>query len=362
MKHVIVFGAGASVDFGVPTMDRFIDAAEDLLADGAAQISSEDFHLFFDVIQNRFRQLHAKSTVDLNNIESVFGLVEMASLLGSLPSFDEDQIRRLAKAIRTVLVETIISTGRFSISSEGRWQPPDPYSTIAKHIADSRSKGGNPDLALITLNYDLGLDFALHWHNQEVDYGLARQPKQAVPIYKLHGSLNWVRCGECGTVRALSMSEVVKPYVNWRSSASRPTSLVVDPRRAHELCMPHCENDKAPYEIAVVPPTWNKTQYSQQLGQVWAAAAREIAVAQEITIIGYSLPDSDSFFRDLLALGFEGPTRVRAFTVVNPDESARTRFENLLGPETRSRFRFTNATFEDWAKEMFGRSYGFQLV
>src|SRR6185437_16262326 len=100
----------------------------------------------------------------------------------------------------------------------------------------------------------------------------------------------------------------------------------IDPRRAHQSLGPHCPGDDPPFEITLVPPSWNKTQYWEQLGEVWSAAARELSTAQEITLIGYSLPDSDSFFRDLLALGLEGPTRLRAFNIVNPDATVGPKF------------------------------------
>jgi len=202
MKHVIVFGAGASVSLGVPTMDRFIDAAEDLRSSNAAGITQGHFDLFFDVLQNRFRQLHAKSTVNLDNIEAVFGLIEMARLLRRLPGFDPEQIETLGAAVRTVLVETVMLTGAFEFSRDRGWLPPRDYLSVVGHLDNRRQKGDGDQLAFISFNYDLGLDFALHWSNFTIDYGLGdHQPNDAIQLYKLHGSLNWITCKICRKVR-----------------------------------------------------------------------------------------------------------------------------------------------------------------
>jgi hypothetical protein len=53
---------------------------------------------------------------------------------------------------------------------------------------------------------------------------------------------------------------------------------------------------------------------------------RRISVpeAQEIIVIGYSLPETDFFFRNLFALGTVGRKFIRRFAVVNPDWSGLT--------------------------------------
>ena len=353
MKQVIVFGAGASVGFGVPTMDRFIDTAEDLRGTPGTAVSQPEFDLVFDVLQNKFRQLHAKSAVDLDNIESVFGLIEMARLLRRLPGFEPAQIEELAFAIRTVLLETVQLSGKFEYSQEERWRPPPDYQAVAAHIDHEIEHHGN-EIALISFNYDLGMDFALHWSSLAIDYGLGKPVRDAVRMFKLHGSLNWITCRVCGAVRAIGMDRIIQAHAGRRTFQPKTIMLPLDPRRAHGGVGPHCPADDPPYEITIVPPSWNKTQYWRQLSNVWSAAAQELAVAQEITLIGYSLPESDSFFRDLMALGLEGPTRVRSFTVVNPDASVAGRFERLLGPELRHRFHSKVQTFEDWIRETYG--------
>lgn len=351
-----MLGAGASVGFGVPTMNAFIDAADELRTGSRGHVSDAHFARFFDALQDRFKRLHAKSTINVENIESIFGLVEMARLLGRLPGFAKEEIEELAVSLRTVLLETIVHTGTFEFSREQRWLPPQEYLSLAGHFDRERQTLQGDDLAFVTFNYDLGLDFALHWSNLTIDYGLEGSPRDSVALYKLHGSLNWVACRACHAVRVVSMDNIFRSYAGARAIARDSARLSLDPRRAHSTLGPHCPEDHSPFDVCLVPPSWNKTQYWESLGSVWSAAARALSEAHEIVVIGYSLPESDSFFRDLLALGLEGPTRVKAFTVVNPDESVGGRFERLLGPEVRARFSAKQQSFANWVRENYGAS------
>ena len=70
----------------------------------------------------------------------------------------------------------------------------------------------------------------------------------------------------------------------------------------------------------VVPPTWNKSQYHGELESVWKAAARGLSTAENIIVCGYSLPESDQFFRYLYALGTVGELRLKNLGVFDPNE------------------------------------------
>jgi len=88
------------------------------------------------------------------------------------------------------------------------------------------------------------------------------------------------------------------------------------------------------------PPSWNKADSHNSIGSVWERAAKELAEAHSIYVVGYSLPETDAFFRNLYALGSVGDVPLRRFWVFNPDPSREQVFLRLLGPGARSRFRF----------------------
>jgi hypothetical protein len=103
----------------------------------------------------------------------------------------------------------------------------------------------------------------------------------------------------------------------------------------------HCGTnlDKEPF---LVPPTWHKEDYHRSISRVWSRAASELAEAKNIFVIGYSLPQSDAFFRYLYALGTVSQIPLKRFWVFNPDDSGevKSRFDDLLGPAAKARFKY----------------------
>src|SRR4051812_21694007 len=127
-RTVFVLGAGASAHIGAPLMNGFIDAADDLRQN--SDVNGPAFDLVFELIQNRLPALHAKSIVNLSNIESVFSLIEMGRLVGRLPGTPSPEIEEAARAMRRVLTETVEESSRFAIEG-GEWKPSSPYLSIA---------------------------------------------------------------------------------------------------------------------------------------------------------------------------------------------------------------------------------------
>jgi hypothetical protein len=352
-RTVYVFGAGASAHLGVPVMGRFIDVADDLRR--STEVSHDAFELFFKLIQDRLPQLHAKSVVDLTNIESVFSLVEMGSLVGRLPGTPENEVGSARLATRRVLAETVEETCLFAVS-QGQWQPSSPYLSIANQVELSNKSAPSSSIALITFNYDLGLDFALHWSNLVIDYGLDSQVQPGkVPLLKLHGSLNWTACDVCGLIRPLAFEQIFRLEGNRRLRAGT-TRFPLRASRCLSNLGSHCSKSPIDREPALVPPSWNKTQYQQQFKQIWRHAAKELSEADDIRVIGYSLPQSDAFFRDLLALGLAGTSRLKSFTVIDPLADVAERFQTLLGPDARGRFRHYKDGFENYSKAVLNHS------
>jgi hypothetical protein len=78
---------------------------------------------------------------------------------------------------------------------------------------------------------------------------------------------------------------------------------------------------------------------------VWQAAARELSTAENIVVCGYSLPDSDQFFRYLYALGTVGDLRLKRLWVFDPDPGVEDRFKKLLGQAATPRFKFHKEGF-----------------
>ena len=111
---------------------------------------------------------HAKSVLDVYNIESVFGAFEMARLCRRLGTYTEGQIDSLGPAIRRLIVKTLERSLKFRVE-RGSVYAPHPYEVLGTAIAKVATSGPSP-VAFITFNYDLALDYMIFSMRRDVDY------------------------------------------------------------------------------------------------------------------------------------------------------------------------------------------------
>jgi NAD-dependent SIR2 family protein deacetylase len=343
MKTVFVFGAGASVESGAPLMANFLDKAEALLMRGGEGISftKEESDAFKDVIQARkdLRLIHDKSNLEIDNIEALFGAIEMGAMIGKLCTRNVDNISQLRSSILTVIVKTLEYSMPYPVIDRKAYPPPI-YQEFAGNIADLAGKNKDYyDFSFITFNYDLALDYALASNGFLFDYNIAGAPApNTYSLLKLHGSINWGQCPKCkkNTIKPCHISKPAWPEAK-RIYYNLGTQL------SNEYC---CEGHK--YQPLVIPPTWNKAAYHSNIASVWKKAALELADADNIIIIGYSMPSTDMFFKYLYALGSESEKRIKRLWVVNPDGNTERHFRDLIGRGIENRFKYIPKTFSDF--------------
>jgi hypothetical protein len=102
----------------------------------------------------------------------------------------------------------------------------------------------------------------------------------------------------------------------------------------------------------IVPPTWNKTEYAPSIAAVWREAAKQLSDAENIFVCGYSLPETDTFFKHLFALGAVGNKLINRFWVFDPDLGVAARFRALLGTGASARFQFHLGNFRDMIRDL----------
>ncbi len=337
---VFVLGAGASKMAGAPLMADFLDVADDLRKQDLPKEVREDFNLVFKA-RAELQQAHSKAQLDIRNLESVFATFEMAKLLERLGPLTPEEISRLSKAMRTLIVTTLESSINLPVGDR-RVRPSPPYerfSQLIRVLVKARRT-----VSVITLNYDLCLDYALNFLGLPVSYCLGGEgDERGTKFLKLHGSMNWARCSSCNKVVAWKLPEYFGRFHSELWGDETSFRLNVASNMEH---FKHC-GDSTVEGVFIVPPTWNKAQYHEQLGMVWRAAANELKDAKDVYIIGFSLPPTDFFFRQFYALASIGPTLLRRFWVFDPHESVDSRFRELLGPQAISRFEFFPNRFDE---------------
>ena len=353
IKTLFILGAGASKEAGAPLMSNFLDVAEILLAEGRCGANQTDFELVFST-RSKLQAVYSKSrAIDLDNLEAVFAAFEMGHLVGRLGRVSKRDIHRNVASLGRLILRTLEETISFPYSPRSlRVSPPRPYGDFANLIRDFYHSGQR--CAIITFNYDVSLDYAIALPQQgegkwfenarrkwgefvvfHCDYCLENtlnSHSTSVPVMKLHGSLNWVRNGK--------QIEVIE-FWNPRTDSFRrfDISKADSPRKLGLY-----SNTKR--EPMIIPPTWSKAEHHRQLANVWRKAAESLSTAENIIVCGYSLPESDYFFRYLFAIGSMGDTTIKRFYVFDPDSRVESRFEDMLSERVGRRFRFRSYTFE----------------
>lgn len=350
---VFILGAGASNKSGAPLVKDFLIAAEELnRSENLGEFKSD-----FDKVNTAISELqsvHSKSKLNISNIESIFATFEMGRLIKKLPGFKVQDIDPLIESLKRLIFKTLEMKIKFNYRG-GKIRPDESYNSLVRNIININNKeSGTNSCSIITFNYDLALDYAFHFNNLSLDYCLsdAQNPK-SIPVMKLHGSLNWVKCEKCGRVVPWYLKDFFDKY-HYRY-LSKDQEVIIDlPSKLSQEGFEHCGEKIENNTPLIVPPTWNKTFYHNDLSIIWARAAKELSDAENIFVSGYSLTPNDSFFRYLFAIGSVGKTLVKRFWVFDPDESGevKNRFNNLIGQAIKDKFLFEKKTFQDLLGEV----------
>lgn len=342
---VFILGAGASKQAGGPLMSDFLDIADDLWKSNVVIGGQPQYFSRVFAAIGALQAVHSKAQLDLGNIESVFNALEMARILRKFPGPESASVEEAIEALKYVITLTLEHRIRFPVVSK-QVAPPVPYPEFAQLIQyvinDARPKRS---VAVLTFNYDMAADYALFTHGLGPDYCLGSQKTGGIPLLKLHGSINWAVCGKCGGVFPWHLGNFFKGRFYPSRDDVRDVGLDI---WSHFSELQHCGTPVQPLPF-LVPPTWNKTDHHETIQVVWERAAKELTDAENIFVVGYSLPETDGFFRTLYALGTAGGTPLKRFWVFDPDQSGAVqgRFRALIGPGAAARFFYFPHIFSD---------------
>ena len=358
MKTVFILGAGASAEAGAPLMGDFIARAKKLHAvDGFGQERAQ-IQDVLDAAYKDLKPVQVKSSIAYHNIEELFSAIDMGAMLNVFGSRDPSTLQALQTAVRVFIYRTIEETVRLTRVGQ-RIESPKGYATLAELTLEKikrTARYGHKDVSFITFNYDTCLEFALVRAGLGVDYGLdepfvceheARYQagrQVAIPVLKLHGSINWAQCLQCNVVAPTEI-DFWRP-VSFMDVLDQPKSLPL-PVGTHIAKLQHRCGSKLDPVPVIVPPTWNKAANGDGLQSVWKRAAQELGSADNIVVIGYSMPVTDTFFKYLFALGSDSDVHLEKFVVINGTEGGQSeqRFKDLLGPMSAKAFRYHSFVF-----------------
>jgi hypothetical protein len=199
--------------------------------------------------------------------------------------------------------------------------PCTKHSKLAKEMSAG-------DIAL-SFNYDILLDIALLNSGKINDSGYRvnflkvhsdghwltpSETKSEVNLLKLHGSLNWIRCGFCG---ALLFNRYSKH------------SLI----GAEEFRCPRCSSGENYSRRVIVPPAQSKDYGDRDVAFLWIQADNLLRDISRIVCIGYSFPSSDFDMISLMRRLRAKQSKMPEVYFISPDSEAQKRAEMLFGKQ-----------------------------
>lgn len=279
LKDIFLLGAGASADAGAPVNRNFLnDEYLDKEIKIKDYLSPEDF-VRFDKIKYIAKNIFPNP----QDIELFLNGTISATFIGVLPDKFEKLWgfnHELSKEIEWFLL-TII---HLSLNDNLNLQ-------IYTKFYEKLDK--NTD-SIISFNYDLIPDCSLLKEKGELNYHFLEHevtfPEKKFNIYsgisllKLHGSLNWLMCSN-STCDNISIYQDDVAYKAEEQGINFNCDVC-----GHSLLR------------FIIPPRWDKNDmYSSILQRLWKVAYTKLLEANNLYIIGYSLPDSDIYARYLLS-------------------------------------------------------------
>lgn len=377
-RNVFILGAGFSADAGAPVIRDFLNVSRELFDDPDSGLDPEERQLFQKVFEfkKKVAQAREKFEIDLDNIEELFGLVEMSRrLYPDMADTRDATVYLIAKTLQLAIehnpprqwisltphrnYKTVALPWHSSVPRDpqrgGDYFHCDMYQHFAHLLAgtyDDPKKARFRSNAVITFNYDVVLDSALKKAGIPPAYGLSDDANEkGVPLLKLHGSANWVVC----TYPACSKPQVcLDPVTTYSQESFR------------SMACKHC--GKTNLRLLIVPPSWDKSEYQDIMKPVWDRAVKELQTATRICIIGYSMPASDSFFRYLLTLGLAENHQLYKLIVVDkgshsfPDFGASSAQQDEHLKEETAQERYRRMLARLFAKKRFDfRDEGFAM-
>ncbi len=126
--------------------------------------------------------------------------------------------------------------------------------------------------------FDIDLDYGINFRNFGIDW---KRPRfdNSVLLFKLHGSLNWLFCPTCNSIKITPYQKgVMKIWTDFEV----------------------CEEDNSRQRPLIIPPTYQKVYSNAYLSQIWLRAEHILRTASHVVFIGYSLPEADIHIKYLL--------------------------------------------------------------
>ncbi|HEX2906602.1 MAG TPA: hypothetical protein VHO69_07075 [Phototrophicaceae bacterium] len=315
-KIVYILGAGFSAPLGLPVMSNFLEKSKDQFA-----AHSDKYAHFKDIFEHELNQVHIPSSyyqTNVFNIEDILSILEFRARLDDSEN-GEQRLEGFLRYLKDVIIYytpvAALKENPRNLLADGRWNryiqfvaalmncgfqsSRSPLVSGYEHLSHIfvDNQASNYQYSVITFNYDLVLEsiqkhleglLSPRYFHRSIDLS---DPQNQIAFAKLHGSI----------------------------------------------------------DSEIVPPTWNKTLNPNILCD-WKVAYKALSEANQIRILGYSLPFTDAYFRFLLRAAIINTPNLRQIDVICKDDngSVKKSYDEFV---KYPKYRFVSAKIEDYLRK-----------
>jgi NAD-dependent SIR2 family protein deacetylase len=296
-----------------------------------------------------WNKIYTKVKTITVSLEDIFTILDKASFLKEYFNiYDNSELIDIQQKLNNCIIYMISS----SIHRSNDFVL---YEKIAKFFIKERQSviQEQDPLSIITLNWDTLLDnhiydaclkSTLDKNNEPTtfpdyccyNYDLNEElpsthlkptGKFNIKLMKLHGSINWLLCTNCGRL-----------ITDYRYNISLQG---MDKNHSLVKCK-HCDNNRKNYGLkhVLITPTFLKDLNNLHLKNIWHNAYLDLSEASEVIFIGYSLPDADFELRYILKKALRPDVKIKV--ILHSSDNPKVLNANLNGLDDKSKKVISN--------------------
>lgn len=353
-NNVILLGAGASADAGIPLLGNFVDTIWNIARTGKYKdkpISKTHLKILNDFLEIRdsLEDFHGRASFDSWNLEQIL------SILTFTPDYEENS-EIISKAIAATIDITCeikhpkTSTDFFS------------YVNFWRNLLGWSIKNGQEIPTIITFNYDLVLERSLISAFSGDSHKTFQGIHQLGDTLKFNGlkiTYGYEKLPEFKF--KLVRNELSSRFFHQKIEDYNPSKNDTEPHIAINIFKLHgsvnfSKDDRSDHSLEkllsasnnplILPPVFNKNNKS--LGtKIWISAYEALKNCKNLVVCGYSMPETDIYMQYFLKSSL-GPNRdFNKIHVFDPtlfsatdSETIKSRYASIFSEPLRKRIVF----------------------
>ena len=346
MENIVyILGAGFSAPIGLPVMNNFIDKSKDMLFNYNDKSDFDYFDSIFKMIKDiSFLKNYIKS--NLFNIEEILSTLEMGLSIGT----SKTDIKEFKKYIKDVInFYTPKIDFRIDELKDSNWHQFVFGKNNLSHLRKADGSLGNyNNFPFIDKDFlNLYGVFICYLFNLRIERTINPLTLGTRPmLIDQKDSRNY-------SLITLNYDEVIENIVNL---------LIINFMNGENRIELIDTNDDNPDKIKyaklhgsvskeIMLPTWSKN-ISDPFKSTWELAYNILKNANEIRIIGYSLPPSDNYVKYLFINAFKDSKNLKKIDVITIDDDGEVekRYRNLF---ILPNFKFKNSNFLEFLLSLY---------